>query len=120
MHEGPDLSTTPPVPAQRVPAHDTVQPESSDAARSESSDTVQPLCLTMRPIMMLARSVGCAVARPPRYAARGSVAERYFGKCKPPHNVPRSTAEMAATARCAQLHAAGSPAAGAPSSPRSL
>src|SRR3954454_8149603 len=37
MHEGPDLSTTPPVPAQRVPAHDTLPaapPESSDTAES--------------------------------------------------------------------------------------
>jgi len=45
MHEGPDLSTTPPVPAQRVPAHDTLppaSPESSDTVQPESGDTPEP------------------------------------------------------------------------------
>jgi hypothetical protein len=38
MHEGPELSTTPPVPAQRVPAHDSLPPAPSEPGDTEETE----------------------------------------------------------------------------------
>ena len=44
MHEGPDLSTTPPVPPQRVPTHDTspaTPPEPGDAEETAAPEPIE-------------------------------------------------------------------------------
>ena len=45
MHEGPELSTTSPVPSPRVPTHDTLpatQPEPTPSAESEAAEPAEP------------------------------------------------------------------------------